>query len=514
MKFDVVFSFRRIVIPVLSHGFNLIAFCLILAAMAGSGSRAFAVIPSNDLCAGAEMVPPSGPFPWSSTIVADISEATITGDPGEPSCLPAVSRSVWYGFTPVETAIYRLSFSGDTATTVFDTVMAVYASTNGCAGPFVEVACNDDSGLDGDHLQKSAVALMLDAGTTYYAVVWILGDLPPDPGSTAVQLRVSKASIPANDHCSGAMVIPGAASFPYLTPTIDTLLATESNDPPLPTCRVRFYARRSVWFEFTPEMTSSYVITTCQGTETRIFDTVMGLYTSENGCNGPFTEVGCNDAGCADRAEISQMLEAGTTYYIVVWDTEEEALVPETELQLRVALPPAAITLPATSITSTGAVLHGIVQANSTRRTWYYFEWGTDTDYTMPRTDLEFLFLGSLENISYSFPLTGLSPDTTYHYRLVVTNNSNEMAFGADQSFMWNSTPPLLAGEVIPAEGEGSFEFQFIAQADQVYFVEASTNFTNWSYVGQASNWGDGTFSFTDTNSPPLPKRFYRLNVP
>lgn len=491
----------------------------IAAGLALGVAGAFAVAPANDQCSGAEVVPATGPFPWSSSIVADITDATTTGDPDVQSIceffsLEFLSRSLWYSFTPAETALYQLSFHGDTATTVDDTIMAVFTSTGGCGGSFTEIDCNDDTGLDLDNALKSALARTLNAGTTYYIVVWLNGDYAPEPGLTAVQLRVSKPEIPANDHCADAVVIPGSASFPYLTPTVDTLLATEGNDPALPSCRMSPFARRSVWYEFTPEITSRYAITTCQGTETTIFDTLMGIYTSPNGCNGPFTEVACNDAGCADRAEISQVLEAGTRYFIVVWDTEIDARVPETELQLRVALPPSAVTLPATGITSTSAVLQGIVQPNSTRRTWYYFEWGTDTNYAMPRTDLEFLFLGSLEDIPYEFHLTGLTPHTPYHYRLVVTNNASEIAYGADQVFLWNSAPPLLTNPMVPAQDAGSFTFQFNGQAPQIYHVESSTNLNDWAYLGPASNWGDGTFSFTDTNTPPLPKRFYRLILP
>src|SRR5687767_10068336 len=119
--------------------------------------------PPNDLCSGAEAIPSPGPFPFSSTVV-DIREATSVGDPGVPSCASfAVTNSVWYVFTPSSTALYTLSANTDTATTVNDTVMAIYTSAGGCSGPFTPAFCNDDAG----DLQ-SAISAQLTGGLTYY----------------------------------------------------------------------------------------------------------------------------------------------------------------------------------------------------------------------------------------------------------------------------------------------------------------------------------------------------------
>src|SRR5262245_2414790 len=104
--------------------------------------------PPNDACANAIVVPTGGPFPYFTAVV-DVRDATITGDPpGIPlSCTAnAVTRSIWYTFSPPSTGLYTLSVSGDTATTVNDTVMAVYTSSGGCGGPFTIVACDDDVG--------------------------------------------------------------------------------------------------------------------------------------------------------------------------------------------------------------------------------------------------------------------------------------------------------------------------------------------------------------------------------
>src|SRR5207247_9770950 len=110
------------------------------------GPSALAVPPPNDTCAGAEIIPTAGPFPFYSSVV-DVKDATITNDPPVPSCRSvSVTRSVWYKFIAPSTRLYTISASADTQTTVLDTVMAVYTSAGGSDGPFVQFACNEDQG--------------------------------------------------------------------------------------------------------------------------------------------------------------------------------------------------------------------------------------------------------------------------------------------------------------------------------------------------------------------------------
>src|SRR5436309_4759274 len=36
--------------------------------------------PANDTCAGAEVIPAAGPFPYTTALIGDITDATTTGD--------------------------------------------------------------------------------------------------------------------------------------------------------------------------------------------------------------------------------------------------------------------------------------------------------------------------------------------------------------------------------------------------------------------------------------------------
>jgi hypothetical protein len=150
------------------------------------------VPPANDTCAGAITIPNSG-FPVLTTPV-DVTDATTTGDPPTPSCQSSVSRSIWYTFTPTTSQDYTIAScqSEAPASTLPDSVIAVYTSAAGCAGAFTQRAggCDDDTcttlGL------QSRLTTRLEAGTQYYVVVWKFGTTAPTSGNDTVQLSVSQ----------------------------------------------------------------------------------------------------------------------------------------------------------------------------------------------------------------------------------------------------------------------------------------------------------------------------------
>jgi len=163
--------------------------------------------PANDLCPGAEVIPPAGPFPYLTSTTADITGATTTSDPPLPTCGSGHSRSIWYDFTPATGGSYTISTCADapTGSTVDDTVLAVYtSSTSACGGTYTQLAggCDDDScAVEG---LQSVLTTTLTGGTKYFVVVWKFGTSAPTAGNTAVQLRVTANVPPANDTCATA----------------------------------------------------------------------------------------------------------------------------------------------------------------------------------------------------------------------------------------------------------------------------------------------------------------------
>ncbi len=152
---------------------------------------------------------------------------------------------------------------------------------------------------------------------------------------------------PANDNCSGAIVIPasGATPFVFLTQPIDVSTATvTASDPPLPPQNSGFDTNigHSVWFKFTPATSGLHTFSTGPDTYTSFRDTTMVVYTAANDC-GPFAIYSHNEDSGTLRASVSTNFTAGTLYYIVVWvgrlslpaNAPNEIL----ELQLRVSKP-------------------------------------------------------------------------------------------------------------------------------------------------------------------------------
>jgi len=85
------------------------------------------------------------------------------------------------------------------------------------------------------------------------------------------------------------------------------------------------------------------------------------------------------------------------------------------------ATKPTAITGPVTATGSTTATLTGTVNPNGDATTWY-FEYGKTTGYGT-KTATQNAGSGTAD-VAASASVTGLTPNTTYHYRLVATNSA------------------------------------------------------------------------------------------
>lgn len=108
---------------------------------------------------------------------------------------------------------------------------------------------------------------------------------------------------------------------------------------------------------------------------------------------------------------------------------------------------PSVVTLPASDRTLTTAVLNGTVARNGEVPTAYYFQYGTNTSYGLA-TGTNILEPGAF---LVSAPISGLMPDTIYHYRLVATNQLGRTP-GNDVTFQSQS----LTGLVTNARDDGS----------------------------------------------------------
>jgi hypothetical protein len=118
--------------------------------------------------------------------------------------------------------------------------------------------------------------------------------------------------------------------------------------------------------------------------------------------------------------------------------------IPTDAITLIVGIPaPTVTTGAASSITANSATLNGSVNPNGSA-TAAVFQWGTTTSYgnTVPNPALS---CGSGNNtIGVSVQsLSGLAPNTIYHYQLVASSSAGTV-YGGDQTFTTGKTPPTI----------------------------------------------------------------------
>jgi hypothetical protein len=106
------------------------------------------------------------------------------------------------------------------------------------------------------------------------------------------------------------------------------------------------------------------------------------------------------------------------------------------------AAPPSVSGVGAREITHTTAVLSGQVDPNRSHTT-HHFEYGTDTTYGSS-TPVDSAGAGA-RKVPVSKTITGLQPDTEYHFRLVATSAAG-VTEGADHTFTTDAEPPQPSG--------------------------------------------------------------------
>lgn len=502
---------------------SVLLFAATLFALLGLEAQA-AVI--NDHCTNAIVIPATGATPFVvRTEQLDVTDATPLSHsaseppfPNTPGFDTNITRSVWYKFTPITTGLYTVSSGPDTDTMFKDTTMVMYTSPTDC-GPFTIHSFNEDSGT-----LRASISTNLTSGTTYYIVVWVGRLSSPDTATNEVlelQLRISKPEVPANDTCTNAIVVTSPLTAPYLSPPIDTTLATTTANitPPCVT-NLGTLPSRDVWFRFTPAVGGSYILSTGSDTAsilgndgTLINDTSIGLYTLPGGCAQAASQIACAD-NSFDRAVLVANLTANVTYYIVVWDNAPAYVPGETALRLRVApaTKPTVTTLPLLSISSTGAVLGATVNANGVLSR-FWFEWGASA--SLGSTSAVKVLLPNAITYTTNNTVGGFARDTGYYYKIVATNALGRSE-GSLHTFRWVSEPP--ADLSFFKDIGNTTQLDFTGQPFHQYIIQGTSNLLNWVDLGlAATNLTQSTTAYLYRHTPALPapaQYFYRIRLP
>lgn len=112
-----------------------------------------------------------------------------------------------------------------------------------------------------------------------------------------------------------------------------------------------------------------------------------------------------------------------------------------------------AATEPATGVTSTAAMLHGTVLPEGSQLTECFFEWGKTTLYgqTEPCSPSAGSIPDDFSAHSVSAGLSGLQPNTTYHFRLVKANAS-ATTLANDLTFTTQGPPVVVEQRPLEVE--------------------------------------------------------------
>ena len=151
----------------------------------------------------------------------------------------------------------------------------------------------------------------------------------------------------------------------------------------------------------------------------------------------------------------------------------------------------------ASSVTAAAATVSGTVNPNG-QDTSYHFDYGTTMSYGSSTSPAD---AGSGNAaVSVSSQLTGLSPNTTYHYRLVASNGSGTTA-GNDATFTTAAGPPPKP----PSAGTGTASGVGEISATVHGIVNAGGSSTRYLFqYGTSTSYGSSSRSATITGSTPM----------
>jgi hypothetical protein len=142
-------------------------------------------------------------------------------------------------------------------------------------------------------------------------------------------------------------------------------------------------------------------------------------------------------AGIPDGSTVQVPCINGTTQTVLIHYTAHSV-----EATILGTVPPTVATEPASSVSSTSAVLNGTVTPLGSLVTDCHFEYGETTAHGSTLPCAQVVGEGTVP-VAVSASLAGLTPGTTYHVRLVATANGTR--YGMDETFITtgSSTPTV-----------------------------------------------------------------------
>jgi hypothetical protein len=154
-------------------------------------------------------------------------------------------------------------------------------------------------------------------------------------------------------------------------------------------------------------------------------------------------------SGSVDASATLTGLTSDTTYHYRLVATNAAGVTRGSDRTLKTDArpgPPGATTGSARSVSPVAARLSASVDPNG-RLTTYHFEYGTTTGYGKRTADASAGSGQSARGVSAA--ISGLSPNTRYHYRVVAANDAG-VAHGRDRSFVALRNPRAITASASP----------------------------------------------------------------
>jgi DNA-binding beta-propeller fold protein YncE len=151
------------------------------------------------------------------------------------------------------------------------------------------------------------------------------------------------------------------------------------------------------------------------------------------GSSTPVGTLGASELGQAVNANLAGLAPNTAYHYRLVVTNNGGTNYSEDETFTTYTTAPAVATGQANGVGSTAATLGGSLDPQGADTT-YWFQYSTTTSYntSAPVPGADAGSGNGFQSVTQS--ISGLAPDTTYHYRLV-TNNAGGTTYGADQTF-------------------------------------------------------------------------------
>ena len=148
------------------------------------------------------------------------------------------------------------------------------------------------------------------------------------------------------------------------------------------------------------------------------------------GTKTPAVSAGAGTAAKSMSAAVTGLI-GGATYHFRLVATNVTGTIAGADVTFATAGKPVAHTDTPSSVTGTSATLTGTVDPDGHATSWY-FEYGTAASYGTKTASQS---AGSTAGAKpVSVPISGLTPGTTYHVRLVASNSAGT-GYGADATF-------------------------------------------------------------------------------